>query len=301
MAFNCAFFAVLAQGGRWSLKLDILTHFAPIWLAGGLAALVCSVFLPAGAARVSGLALSLVAVASAASLIAPEYLRPMSPKAPADAARQIKLIQFNAWGRAQAKVDTDWLLAQDADFIVMQESTAPVRAAILASGRYHMAPRSSTVAVFSKQPPIPVRYNWPKAVIDWPPIAHGTYRASEGDFDVVSMHATWPGWLQREQGRALAALVAQRRQDRLIISGDFNSTPWSFSRRREDKMYGLERRTRALFSWPAAGMGPIRPPFPILPIDHVYAGSAWRTVSVTRGPFIGSDHYPVIVVLALKD
>lgn len=39
-------------------------------------------------------------------------------------------------------------------------------------------------------------------------------------------------------------------------------------------------------------------PFPMLPIDHVYAGKGWRAVSVTRGPRLGSDHYPMVVVLA---
>ncbi|MBN8964392.1 MAG: endonuclease/exonuclease/phosphatase family protein, partial [Rhizobiales bacterium] len=34
-------------------------------------------------------------------------------------------------------------------------------------------------------------------------------------------------------------------EEPLILAGDFNCTPWSFSRRREDAMFGLERRTRA--------------------------------------------------------
>ena len=40
--------------------------------------------------------------------------------------------------------------------------------------------------------------------------------------------------------------------DDVIVAGDFNSTPWSFSLRRQDRWFGLERRTRALPSWPAA-------------------------------------------------
>ena len=97
----------------------------------------------------------------------------------------------------------------------------------------------------------------------------------------------------------IAELLNRFPKERLILSGDFNSTPWSFSRRHEDAMIGLERRTRGLFSWPAdrgpAGMGL---PFALLPIDHVYAGPGWRTVRVERGPLLGSDHYPVIVTLA---
>jgi endonuclease/exonuclease/phosphatase (EEP) superfamily protein YafD len=49
-----------------------------------------------------------------------------------------------------------------------------------------------------------------------------------------------------------------------------------------------------LFSWPAT-----RSPIPILPIDHLYAGPAWRTVNVERGPHLGSDHYPLVATLML--
>ena len=45
----------------------------------------------------------------------------------------------------------------------------------------------------------------------------------------------------------------------------------------------------------------IHMPLPFLAIDHVYAGAAWRTVSVERGPARGSDHFPVVVTLALSE
>ena len=76
-----------------------------------------------------------------------------------------------------------------------------------------------------------------------------------------------------------------------------NSTPWSFTLRRQDGRLGLERRTRALFSWPVAPTYGWTPPFPLLAIDQVYAGSDWKTVSVKAGPKQGSDHLPVTVVL----
>ena len=67
-----------------------------------------------------------------------------------------------------------------------------------------------------------------------------------------------------------------------------------------DGLFGLERRTRALFTWPAGRFSRLRfaAPFPILAIDQVYAGSDWKTVAVRRGPELGSDHYPVVVELA---
>jgi endonuclease/exonuclease/phosphatase (EEP) superfamily protein YafD len=85
----------------------------------------------------------------------------------------------------------------------------------------------------------------------------------------------------------------------LIVAGDFNSTPWSFSLRRQDAEFGLERRTRALFTFPVQPYSryKLRSPFPLFPIDQIYAGSDWKTVSVTRGPRLGSDHLATIAVL----
>ena len=36
LALVCLLAALFAQGGRFSARLDLLTHFAPIWLAGAL-------------------------------------------------------------------------------------------------------------------------------------------------------------------------------------------------------------------------------------------------------------------------
>jgi endonuclease/exonuclease/phosphatase (EEP) superfamily protein YafD len=82
----------------------------------------------------------------------------------------------------------------------------------------------------------------------------------------------------------------------MILTGDFNATPWSAELRRLDRTLGLSRRDRGLATWPAQLSGRTwRLPF--MPIDHVYAGPDWATVSVERGPWVGSDHYPVIVTL----
>jgi endonuclease/exonuclease/phosphatase (EEP) superfamily protein YafD len=83
----------------------------------------------------------------------------------------------------------------------------------------------------------------------------------------------------------------------MILTGDFNATPWSASLRRTDAALALTRRDRALPTWPARVLGRSWP-LPILPIDHVYAGPGWATVKVERGPAFGSDHYPLVVILA---
>jgi endonuclease/exonuclease/phosphatase (EEP) superfamily protein YafD len=95
---------------------------------------------------------------------------------------------------------------------------------------------------------------------------------------------------------ALADVIDRYDHSRLIVAGDFNLAPWSFGLRRLDNRLGLERRDRALFSWPA-----YRSRIPFVPLDHVYAGAAWRTVSIERGPSLGSNHYPVVATLVLEN
>jgi endonuclease/exonuclease/phosphatase (EEP) superfamily protein YafD len=124
--------------------------------------------------------------------------------------------------------------------------------------------------------------------------------APGGRFTALTTHYTWPTWVhaQEWQRAELVRLTRRFPRDDLIVTGDFNLTPWSKALREQDARLGLRRRTRAMFSWPVvASRYRIRPPVPLLPIDHVYAGAAWRTVSVQRGPKLGSDHYPVIVTL----
>ncbi len=101
---------------------------------------------------------------------------------------------------------------------------------------------------------------------------------------------------------ALAARIQALGDPAAILAGDFNAAPWSFALRRQDaalQNLGLARLTRALFTWPTPRFRrfALPSPVPLLPIDHVYAGANWRAVSVTGGPPLGSDHFPVVVTV----
>lgn len=91
--------------------------------------------------------------------------------------------------------------------------------------------------------------------------------------------------------------MAARPRERMILGGDFNASHWSAEVRRLDHSLGLIRRERAVATWPAQVFGQAWP-LPFLPIDHIYAGPGWATVKVERGPWLGSDHYPLVVTLA---
>lgn len=303
LAIGCAGWAFAAHGGRWSIRLDVLTHFAPLLLAGAALSLAYAFTVQPGLTRNWLFGFSLLGVVLSGALVVPEYLRPMTPLAPADSPGQIKLIQFNAWRNNRSLPATiDWLAAQDADIIVLEEAEYIGTALHKRLPDYHVTCAGCTVSIFSKAVPVASDVPIPAEQMVRPPVAGATFRDARGEFTVFGVHYVWPvhGGFQQAQGRVIARMLAHFPKQRLILTGDLNSTPWSFSRRREDALFGLERRTRALFTWPVRdtpikGMETL---FPLLPIDQIYAGPGWRTVKVERGPRLGSDHYPVIITLA---
>jgi len=297
--------ALLAQGGRFSPWLDLASHFAPLWLLGSLLAGAWALAGEGGGARAILLGLSGVGILAAGALIAPELVRPLSPPAPAGSPFRLRLIQFNTWDQlADPTALADWIAGEHPDVVTIEEVTGPLREALIRRG-FQQTRGVESVAIFSRQRRIhaPVQIPGPEWAI-LPEFARATFAGPDGGapFSVVATHLSWPNrpqrWLQRV---TLPNLIDRYPRDRLILAGDFNLTPWSFALRRLDRRMGLERRDRAIPTWPARRrMGGVLIDVPaLLPIDHVYAGRAWRTVSIRRGPRLGSDHYPLVVDLAL--
>ena len=289
--------AVLAQGGRFSARLDVFTHFTPFYLALSLIALPFA-FWAAKPARLPALIAIVLGVGLSCTLMLPEYLAGNGPAADDGETRPLKLVQFNAWGRNPiGEAAAAWILAQRPDVIVLEEGGA-LRGALLKAG-YHRTCQGCGAAVFSRAEPIA------GGQVEEDPrgfLSAATLQDDAGPFTVIAVHRHWPTRIAQNavQAAEFRAVVSRYPLERLIIAGDFNSTPWSFARRREDRELGLIHRTRHLFTWPAEQISHNRlpAPFPYLPIDHVYAGPGWATVSVERGPRLGSDHYPVVVTLA---
>jgi endonuclease/exonuclease/phosphatase (EEP) superfamily protein YafD len=291
--------AVLAQGGRFNPQLDAITHAAPLLLIGALAGGFLSL-LEKGRARTAGLALGALGILGVCALIAPEYLRDTGPKAAPDAPGQIKVIQFNTWrGNRNYDQIARWLKQENPDFAVLEEVTPELRDRIVIRTGWAIAGSRSNTMIFSRRPYLVMkRPKIPGGVVSW---VNASYDNPTGPIEVVVTHMPWPNDPLEPQAVAnIHAVLAQLPHGRMILAGDFNSTPWSFQRRRSDTNLGLTRRDRALWSWPAQRAAEWRwpAPFPFLPIDHLYAGAGWATVSVKRGPRLGSDHFPIVVTLA---
>jgi len=298
----CAGGAVLALGGIVNPTLDLLAHFAPLWLLGCAGTLLLSALSDA-TFRAAGMLLSAIGIVAAATLMAPEVLRSAGPQAPASAPGQLKIVQFNVWREnSDIRKTVGWLASQNADIMILEETTPQMRALLKAQPGWRLSCQlCETVSVSPhplRRPERPIS----ERLADPIPLTQALFDDQHGTFAVLAAHNGWPtDWRQqlRQEGH-VAANVRRYPPERTILAGDFNSTPWSFLRRSWDHRFGLIRRERGVFSWPARGLAGLGAdlPFPLLPIDHLYAGPGWATVSVRRGPRLTSDHYPLVVILA---
>jgi endonuclease/exonuclease/phosphatase (EEP) superfamily protein YafD len=116
-------------------------------------------------------------------------------------------------------------------------------------------------------------------------------------FTVVTTHLDWPIPEPRKTAQiadllpALATLPGP-----LLIAGDFNATPWSYSFRQFIVDAGLSRHTRNLFTYPVLWhyLGRWRPVFPFLPLDHLMTRGNIAVLDLRTGDAAGSDHLPLI-------
>lgn len=300
-----AAFALACLGGAFSDRLDGLTHFAPLWAGMGVAATVMGWIFARGDERKAMVGMGLLGIAACSILMAPDLLAAASAKRLAARPDDLKIIQFNVWHENETpEKATRWLLDQDADVVILIEvggTSWPVFKALAAYYPFHVTcdgKRGCGTVIFSKKRMIARAglYEEGREL----PGAWATLADPKGAFTVAGVHYVWPvpAGPQQQQSKRMAAAIERFDKSTTIVTGDFNSTPWSFTMKRQDKAFGLDRRTHALASWPSGRFSRIaNAPAPFLPIDQVYAGKAWKTVSVVRGPALGSDHRPVIVRL----
>ena len=289
------------DGGR-SRTLDILTHFAPAPLAAALLAL--GLWWATGRRGRLLPALAVTALVPPLLLMGPEIAAGMRRPQPAPpGAEQIKVLQFNLFTRnTDVRATTDYILRTDPDIILLQEAQGNAVAIVKALAghypysvscyrEYHCDPRilmKTPPLARSRENPGPKEKDADIGRVAWA----RTTTAAGTPYTAVTVHFGWPGprGAQENNRRRFLRELATLPREGLIIAGDFNSTPWSFAMRRQDRAFAIPRRTRAVATWPAI--------LPVLPIDHLYAAPEWRTVSVERGPRLGSDHRPTLTTLA---
>ncbi len=300
VAAMLAVVALASLAGGVSGWLDVLTHFEPLIASACLAAMIVALMLRRQVGTIAA-SLCLLGLVASLAVMAPELIARASAQRGAQGGMRVRLLQLYLWeGNRDTERTIAFIRRTNADIVVIEEarqSAAGVPAALAGLYPYRTKCRTCATLVLSRWPTVqrkPARLEGPD------PFTWAQLRAPDGGvISVIGVHFYWPlpPGVQRYQSASLVKLARRFDPSSLIVAGDFNSTPWSYEMRRQDRALGIERRTRALFSWPAGHVSPLDLPaaFPVLAIDQVYAGPAWRTVSVERGPRVGSDHYPVLV------
>lgn len=80
----------------------------------------------------------------------------------------------------------------------------------------------------------------------------------------------------------------------LLVLGDLNATGWDLRLRPIQEAGFIEARKGhgLLPTWPT------NRPMLAIPIDHIFLPPQWESVECRRGPEIGSDHFPLVCVVA---
>ena len=289
-------------------RLDLLTHFAYPLLLLAVTCFAISLFISRkkpGAQRL----VAAMALIACLVLTGPELVARFAPHTAPAGEAQLRVMSYNLWwlnrspDKARAVVR-----GSGADVVLLIESAGRLRS--VAAGLKDVYPHQSLcpcgLSILSRWPITDdyVRRDTRPGPQTVPSINWAVIDAPGGEVTVMGVHLQWPTKpeLQKLEQATLLKEAAPFDRRSLIVMGDFNSTPWSVFLKRQDQLFAMERRTRGLPTWPARL--PLseqwRAPFPFMPIDHVYAGKAWRTLGARRGPSGGSDHYPVIVTLSRK-
>lgn len=283
--------------GRWWWPLDLFSHFKVQYAV--LFAFACIAGLMSKRHLIAALA-GAGAVVSGSSVVAYAGLTSASAST-----ADFRLVSFNTWYRNRDHTRwTDYVARMNPDVIVLQEITR-----LQAEQLRSRLPRHVHMYVDAAKPHGAVILSrWPIASAATLELTPDGVRAAEvrvrwrdEEIAVIGVHLHWPVGpdASRMRNHELAALASHARQidAPLLIAGDFNVTPWSTRLRDFAGDSGLADCARGhnlAPTWPAQF-----PPLQIR-IDHCFASPEWRVVDVNSGPYLGSDHRPMVAELELK-
>lgn len=324
--------AVLAFAGGLVPALDLFNHLQLLLFFGTLSATIAALLF---GMRRWWQALALLGFIASASTFVPEWLSSLAPRQPVSDVTTVKVMTHNVFG---LNYDIDRVNAvirdEDPDIVALQEFF-PEQAGLadLLKDRYPYSVRCqggkrANLGLFSKFP-----FDREMGAGDCPDDAYGSqrtahiiagFRLSNGtSFSLMTTHMDWPYPIERQREEfAAAAAAANAIAGPLVVVGDFNSTPWSYTMKSFEAATGLKRETRNLITYPELFTVPPglkrRLPFlpieqkecvgdcgadllrtvPFLPLDQVFQ----RGMIVSElhlGAQTGSDHLPVVFTISV--
>jgi endonuclease/exonuclease/phosphatase (EEP) superfamily protein YafD len=271
-AIVLALFSVGTLFAEWHRTIELFSHFRLQYLGSSLLLLLVFAVL-----RRRNFSLLLVAlVLLNACFVLPWY---MSNDRPETGGKPIKILQANV---LRKNPETAALLAQisaeNPDLVILQEMTPPwLQAMQSLSAKYPYSIAEAQEGAFG-------------IMID------------EQRISLVSAHSMPPiGRASIETRNAQLAVLGEelgKSTRPTIFVGDLNISMWAPTYLAFEKASGLRNGRKGFGLVPTF---PVFFPLAAVPIDHCLVSAEIDVLEFRTGTRIGSDHWPVIVTLALAD
>ena len=314
-ALGVASLSILALFGFAVPELDLLNHGQILLLPGTLVGLVLVAILLRGRARGMALIYVTVGLAASANVMVPEIVGGMQSRPAAPASGTVRMMTHNLFGmNYEMEKVTAAIFAEDPDIIVLQEyfgeQASDLHPALLAKYPFFVRCRGGKRANLGMYSRIPFTQAEDGAC---PNNAYGTTRTAHilatfnppagKPFSVITTHMDWPIPVQRQRGQlSELSAVLDKIEGPLILAGDFNSTPWSYSLREFVSRNGLVRQTMNLVTYPLSWFyfDAWRDTMPFLPLDHVMTRGGIVVHDLHAGQPTASDHLPVVFTFSVQ-
>ena len=308
-ALGVALLAILALFGFAVPELDLLNHAQILLLPGTLIGLLLVAILLRDKAREFALIFAIMGFAGSASVMVPEYIGGLQQRPAAAAGTTVRMMTHNLFG---LNYDMDRvlgaILAEDPDIIVLQEyfgeQATDLHPALLASYPFFVRCRGGKRANLGLYSRIPFEQVEDGACPNNAYVTNRTghilakFETPDGkSFSVITTHMDWPIPVQRQRDQLDAlSTVVEGIEGPMILAGDFNSTPWSYSLRDFVSRNGFVRETMNLVTFPLSWFyfGAWRDTLPFLPLDHVMTRDGIVVHELHAGRPTASDHLPVV-------
>ncbi|UJW85806.1 endonuclease/exonuclease/phosphatase family protein [Devosia sp. SL43] len=314
-ALGVATLSILALFGFAVPELDLLNHAQIFLLPGTVIALVLVAIVLRGQWRSLAVIYVFVGVAASANVMVPEFIAGMRGYPTPGAAPVVRMMTHNLFGMnyEMEKVSAA-IFAEDPDIIVFQEyfgeQATELHPLLLERYPYFVRCRGGKRANLGMYSRIPFEQVEDGACPDNAYVTTRTahilakFETPDGKpFSVITTHMDWPIPVQRQRDQLTAlSEVLDKIEGPMILAGDFNSTPWSYSLRAFVAENGLVRQTVNLVTYPLRWFyfGAWRDTLPFLPLDHVMTRGGMTVHELHAGRRTASDHLPVVFEFAVE-
>jgi endonuclease/exonuclease/phosphatase (EEP) superfamily protein YafD len=301
-AVALAVFSLATYAGRWVWWLDVAANFRIQYIVG---LLILSLLVLVSKWRKTGYFVLAVALVNLI-VVLPIYAGGRAEATPG--VPTIRVMTFNLLSTNESYAEVvDYLGRLNPDLVFLHEVSRPWEVAIESADLgYELIRARSDDLIFGSF--VLVRGESLTA------ISHGFGTSSRR---AVELHYVPPGWPEpisvlgihplaptdeeraalRDAQLGFATEWAGDRTGAFLVAGDFNATPWSWPFRRLIGETDLRNSQ--------IGFG-LQPSFSAetnlllrVPIDHLLHSPALEVINRSLGPFLGSDHFPLVVDLQL--